>query len=58
MIYGGNTTCVSVTTNAGELVIVDMGAGLMHLGDSLMAGAFGKGQGRAAMLLSHTHCER
>ncbi len=53
--YGGNTACVSVTTAAGDLVIIDMGTGLMHLGNSLMAGAFGKGQGRAAILLSHTH---
>jgi phosphoribosyl 1,2-cyclic phosphodiesterase len=53
--YGGNTACVSVTTASGELVIIDMGTGLMHLGNSLMAGAFGKGQGRAGILLSHTH---
>jgi len=53
--YGGNTACVSVTTATGELVIIDMGTGLMHLGNSLMAGAFGKGQGRAGILLSHTH---
>jgi phosphoribosyl 1,2-cyclic phosphodiesterase len=53
--YGGNTSCVSVHTDAGKLVIVDMGTGLMHLGNALMAGAFGKGHGRAAILLSHTH---
>lgn len=52
--YGGNTSCVSVTASGG-LVIIDMGTGLMHLGNSLMAGAFGKGQGKAAILLSHTH---
>ncbi len=53
--YGGNTSCVSVHTRAGGLVIIDMGTGLMHLGNALMAGAFGKGKGRAAILLSHTH---
>lgn len=53
--YGGNTACVSVTTAAGKLVIIDMGTGLMHLGNALMAGAFGKGEGRATILLSHTH---
>jgi len=53
--YGGNTSCVSVHTAAGKLVIIDMGTGLMHLGNTLMAGAFGKGQGQAAILLSHTH---
>ena len=53
--YGGNTSCVSVHTASGALVIIDMGTGLMHLGNTLMAGAFGKGNGRAAILLSHTH---
>ncbi len=53
--YGGNTACVSVHTKAGGLVIIDMGTGLMHLGNSLMSGPFGKGAGRAAILLSHTH---
>jgi phosphoribosyl 1,2-cyclic phosphodiesterase len=53
--YGGNTACVSVTTAAGGLIIIDMGTGLMHLGNTLMASAFGKGQGHASILLSHTH---
>jgi phosphoribosyl 1,2-cyclic phosphodiesterase len=53
--YGGNTSCVSVTGDGGGLLIIDMGTGLMHLGNSLMAGPFGKGQGRASVLLSHTH---
>ena len=57
--YGGNTACVSIHTADGGLVIIDMGTGLMHLGNALMggmlAGAFGKGQGRATILLSHTH---
>jgi phosphoribosyl 1,2-cyclic phosphodiesterase len=53
--YGGNTACVSVHTRDGGLVIVDMGTGLMHLGNALMAGAFGRGAGRATILLSHTH---
>jgi phosphoribosyl 1,2-cyclic phosphodiesterase len=53
--YGGNTSCVSVHAASGGLVIIDMGTGLMHLGNTLMAGAFGKGSGRATILLSHTH---
>jgi len=53
--YGGNTSCVSVTTASGHLLIIDMGTGLMHLGNALLAGPFGKGQGRATILLSHTH---
>lgn len=53
--YGGNTSCVAVESAAGALVIIDMGTGLMHLGNALMAGAFGKGKGKATILLSHTH---
>ena len=53
--YGGNTACVSIHTKKGGLVIIDMGTGLMHLGNALMTGPFGKGQGRATILLSHTH---
>src|SRR3984885_10662560 len=53
--YGGNTACVSIATANGGLVIVDMGTGLMHLGNTLMAQSFGKGGGKASILLSHTH---
>jgi phosphoribosyl 1,2-cyclic phosphodiesterase len=53
--YGGNTSCVGVQARSGALVIIDMGTGLMHLGNALMAGAFGKGAGAATILLSHTH---
>jgi phosphoribosyl 1,2-cyclic phosphodiesterase len=53
--YGGNTSCVSVRSATGELIIIDMGTGLMHLGHSLLATEFGKGQGRATILLSHAH---
>jgi phosphoribosyl 1,2-cyclic phosphodiesterase len=53
--YGGNTSCVSVHGAGGELVIIDMGTGLMHLGNELITGPFGKGAGRAAILLSHSH---
>ncbi len=53
--YGGNTSCVSVTTGGGELIILDMGTGLMHLGNHLLGTEFGKGGGRATILLSHTH---
>ena len=53
--YGGNTACVSVHGRSGGLVIIDMGTGLMHLGNALMAGAFGAGTGAATILLSHAH---
>jgi phosphoribosyl 1,2-cyclic phosphodiesterase len=53
--YGGNTSCVSIESKAGELVIVDMGTGLMRLGNELMSGPFGRGRGAATILLSHSH---
>jgi phosphoribosyl 1,2-cyclic phosphodiesterase len=52
--YGGNTSCVSVRTRGG-LVILDAGTGLVQLGRTLMQGEFGKGQGTAAILVSHAH---
>ncbi|RMH42886.1 MAG: MBL fold metallo-hydrolase [Deltaproteobacteria bacterium] len=53
--YGGNTSCVSVAADGARPIVLDMGTGLMHLGVSLMATEFGRGQGRAAVLLSHAH---
>lgn len=53
--YGGNTACVSVHAASGALVIIDMGTGLLPLGNELMAGPFGAGAGSATILLSHTH---
>jgi phosphoribosyl 1,2-cyclic phosphodiesterase len=53
--YGGNTSCVSVHTASGELIIIDMGTGLLSLGNSLLPTEFGKGQGKATILLSHAH---
>jgi phosphoribosyl 1,2-cyclic phosphodiesterase len=53
--YGGNTSCVQVTTASGHLIIIDMGTGLMPLGNALLATPLGKGQGQATVLLSHAH---
>lgn len=53
--YGGNTSCVEVITAAGRRIIIDMGTGLAVLGASLLPTEFGKGQGRATVLLSHAH---
>jgi phosphoribosyl 1,2-cyclic phosphodiesterase len=53
--FGGNTACVEVRTAAGELIIIDMGTGLLPLGNSLLPTDLGKGRGRATILLSHAH---
>ncbi len=51
---GGNTTCMEV--RAGETtLILDCGSGMRLLGNALMREAFGRGQGEAHILVSHTH---
>ncbi len=52
--YGGNTPCISVRVGEG-LLILDAGTGITVLGRRLMEGAFGKGTGRATLLLTHAH---
>jgi phosphoribosyl 1,2-cyclic phosphodiesterase len=46
---------VSVTGKDGQLLILDMGTGVVRLGNELLAGEMGKGQGFASVLLSHAH---
>jgi phosphoribosyl 1,2-cyclic phosphodiesterase len=57
--YGGNTSCVSVRTAGGELLVLDCGTGARNLGLALLAdeggSRFRDGGGEAAILLSHTH---
>lgn len=53
--YGGNTSCVSVRTRRDELIVIDMGTGLVPLGAELLRSEFGKGKGTATVLLSHSH---
>ncbi len=53
--YGGNTSCVSIRSLLGKLLILDAGTGIIGLGKALLQTEFGKGQGHAAILLSHAH---
>ena len=50
--YGGNTTCVSIRTNAGQLLILDAGTGIRNLGKSL---AVRHNTESATLFLSHSH---
>lgn len=51
--FGGNTSCVQVTTAGGDLLILDSGTGVHRLATELMgAGSAGI---RAHILLGHTH---
>lgn len=54
LIYGGNTTCLFFETEH-EKVIIDAGTGIRILGLDLMKREFGKGQGNASLILTHTH---
>src|SRR5499433_819982 len=50
--YGGNTSCVEVTTKSGTLIVLDMGTGAAVLGRELVA----RGEPlRGHILISHTH---
>lgn len=52
---GGNTPCVTIETDAGDLIIIDLGTGIRPLGNTLMSGPFGRGTGHAHILISHFH---
>jgi len=53
--YGGNTSCVQVCPDDGTILIIDAGTGIRKLGQELMAGPCGRGQGTVHLLISHTH---
>jgi phosphoribosyl 1,2-cyclic phosphodiesterase/DNA-binding response OmpR family regulator len=52
--YGGNTSCVSVRSDAGTQIVIDCGTGAHSLGQALMAGADGRPVD-GHILISHTH---
>ncbi len=54
-VYGGDTTCVSVTSDSGKIYILDCGTGIRRLGYELMKGPCGKGKGEINILLTHNH---
>lgn len=51
--FGGNTSCVELTTDAGDLLILDCGTGARQLAAMLMAQ--GRNAINANILLGHTH---
>ncbi len=51
--FGGNTSCVEVTTDDGELFVFDVGTGARGLGQDLLTR--GKSSIRGNILLTHTH---
>ena len=53
--YGGNTTCLEVSTTEGNVIIIDAGTGIRVLGQQLMKEDFGQGKGVAHILFTHSH---
>ena len=49
--YGGNTTCIEVRTDAGDVIVLDAGTGVRALGLSLLANL----PVHASVFISHTH---
>jgi ribonuclease BN (tRNA processing enzyme) len=50
--YGGNTSCVHVTSECGTNLVLDAGTGIRRLGDTLE-----RSVGRVDLLLSHLHMD-
>lgn len=51
--YGGNTSCVEIFTSDKQLIILDAGSGIRHLGKHLIENQQGRIIGN--ILISHTH---
>jgi phosphoribosyl 1,2-cyclic phosphodiesterase len=49
--YGGNTTCIEIRTNDGDIIIIDGGSGIRPLGLEMMASL----PVRCAIFITHTH---
>lgn len=52
--YGGNTSCVSLRSDSGTLIVIDCGTGAHGLGQALVADAAGSPVD-GHILISHTH---
>ncbi len=52
--YGGNTSCVEVRTDAGDLLVVDCGTGIHVLGHALVS-EHPEGPINGHLLVTHTH---
>ena len=49
--YGGDTTCIEIKSDSGDLIIIDAGTGIRNLGNNLSV----KSCGKIHMLLTHAH---
>ena len=51
--YGGNTSCVEVTSPGGTMIIIDCGTGAHDLGQHILKNKLTGNEG--SILISHTH---
>lgn len=51
--YGGDTTCMEVRSNTGDIVVVDAGTGIRRLGHTLAD----EGAAKITMLFTHAHLD-
>ncbi|MBF0329250.1 MAG: MBL fold metallo-hydrolase [Nitrospirae bacterium] len=49
--YGGNTTCIEVETNSGDVIIIDAGTGIFPLAQSLLR----RLPVKCSVFITHTH---
>jgi ribonuclease BN (tRNA processing enzyme) len=54
-VYGGDTTCATVTSDSGRMYILDCGTGIRRLGNALMEGDCAKGKGILNIMITHNH---
>ncbi len=53
--YGGNSTCLHFRLTSGAEFIFDGGSGIVKLGREMMDREFSQGNGKATVLVGHTH---
>lgn len=53
--YGGNTACIEIRTDSGQLIIIDAGSGIRELGNYLLKNDQKEGPIKTDIFLTHTH---
>ncbi|MBU1098539.1 MAG: hypothetical protein CVV23_15120 [Ignavibacteriae bacterium HGW-Ignavibacteriae-2] len=50
--YGGNTPCIQIIFNSGEVIIIDAGSGIRELGKEIIKNEYPK---EFSLIITHTH---
>jgi phosphoribosyl 1,2-cyclic phosphodiesterase len=51
LVYGGDTTCIEIRTQKGEIIIIDAGSGIRELGNRLLE----EGLHHYTLIFTHAH---